>query len=171
MKLVPFAPEHFATLAGWFPSQAAIVQWGGPQLLYPLDQTQMQAMLAEGTSNLPARLCWMAALDEEIIGHAQLAFDWRNGNVTLGRVAIAPELRGRGYAVPMLELFLAEAFRYPRIMRLELNVYTFNTAAIRTYERLGFVHEGTRRSSAAVGEERWDTQIMAILRSEYQSKS
>jgi len=167
MKLVPFLPEHFALLAGWFPSQAAIVQWGGPQLRYPLDEDQMQAMLAEGKSNPPARLCWMAAQDEEITGHAQLAFDWRNGNATLGRVAIAPEMRGRGYAVPMLELFLAEAFHYPKIMRLELNVYTFNEAAIRTYERLGFVHEGTRRSSAVVGNERWDTSIMAILRAEY----
>jgi len=69
----------------------------------------------------------------------------------------------------MLELFLAEAFHYPKIMRLELNVYTFNEAAIRTYERLGFVHEGTRRSSAPVENERWDTSIMAILRSEYRT--
>lgn len=167
MQLVPFKPQHFSTLTGWFSDEAALVQWGGPDLRFPLDDSQMLAMLSEGQGNPPNRLCWMAAERNLLIGHAQLRFDWRNGNVTLGRVGIAPDWRGRGYAAPMLRLVMAEAFRYPEIMRLELSVYSFNVPAIRTYEGLGFVHEGMRRSSAAVGDERWDTMIMAILRSEY----
>ena len=167
MHLIPFTPGYFSTLAGWFPTEAALVQWGGPKLRFPLDFFQMQAMLAGAASNPPTRQCWMAAQAPLLIGHAQVAFDWRNGNATLGRVAVAPALRGQRYAVPMLRLVIAEAFRHPRIMRLELNVYPFNSPAIRTYERLEFVYEGTRRSSAVVGEERWDTMIMAILRSDY----
>lgn len=144
-----------------------MIQWGGPKVTHPLDAPQMQAMLDESVHHPPTRQCWMAFDDAMIVGHAQLAFDWKNGNAVLGRVAIAPECRGRGFAVPMLTLVLAEAFRHPEIVRLELNVFSFNTPAIRTYTRLGFLVEGTRRSAIAVGNERWDTIIMAMLRSEY----
>ena len=167
MQLTPFTLEHFSILPSWFPNQAAIVQWGGPRLHYPLDGDQMLGMLAEGLQQPPARLCWMAQEGDLMVGHVQLAFDWDNGNALLGRVAIAPEQRGRGYAIPMLKLAMAEAFSHAVIQRLELNVYTFNQPAIHTYRRLGFVHEGTRRSSTAVGTERWDVSGMAILRGEY----
>ena len=58
-------------------------------------------------------------------------------------------------------------FAEPVVERLELNVYTFNAAAIRTYEALGFVREGIRRSLAKVGEERWDAAHYAMLRADH----
>jgi RimJ/RimL family protein N-acetyltransferase len=167
MELKPFTQEHFSELASWFPTEAALIQWGGPKLTYPLDDAQMNAMLDETRSNPPIKQCWMALFKNSLMGHAQLAFDWKNGNATLGRVAIAPAFHGQKLAAPMLNLVMAEAFRYPQLMRLELNVYSFNHAAIHTYIRLGFLVEGTRKSSVAVGNERWDTIMMAILRSEY----
>jgi RimJ/RimL family protein N-acetyltransferase len=167
MELKQFTQEHFAILSSWFPTEADIIQWGGPKLRFPLDDSQMSAMLEKMNDGLPENRCWMAFHDGSAVGHAQLVFDWKNGNATLCRVAVAPEFRGQKLAEPMLELVIAEAFGYPQLMRLELNVFSFNKSAIRTYERLGFVTEGTRRSSAAVGNERWDTIIMAMLRSEY----
>nr|WP_313618177.1 GNAT family protein [Agrobacterium sp.] len=50
---------------------------------------------------------------------------------------------------------------------MELNVYTWNAPAIRTYAKVGFVPEGVRRSSVQVGDERWDTAIMGMLRAEW----
>ncbi|MCE1252564.1 MAG: GNAT family N-acetyltransferase [Anaerolineae bacterium] len=166
MNLIPFS-QHFSILPTWFPTQASVVQWGGPKLYYPLDIEQMEVMLLEGLGHPPARLCWMALADGLIVGHAQLAFDWTNGNAVIGRVAIAPEQRGKGYAIPMLRLIMAEAFNHRVIQRLELNVFTFNQAAIHTYQRLGFIHEGTRRSATLVDNERWDVSTMSVLRNEY----
>jgi len=167
ISILPFSPVHFSILSSWFTTEAELVQWGGPKLTYPLDDAQMQAMLDEGKISPPARLCWMAEHKGEWVGHAQLAFDWRNGNATLGRVGIAPSARGRGLAEPMLRLVLAQAFTFSNIMRVELNVFTFNTPAVRTYQRLGFITEGIRRSCTLVGKERWDGMIMSLLRSEY----
>jgi RimJ/RimL family protein N-acetyltransferase len=168
LTLTPFAQEHFPILAAWFASEADVVQWGGDAMVFPLDACQMQAMLDEGRGEQPARLCWMAAEDGAFVGHVQLAFDWRHGVARLARVGIAPAARGRGLGGAMVRLALARAFVEPAIERVELNVYSWNAAAIRTYERLGFVREGTRRSSARVGGERWDTAIMGLLRSEWQ---
>jgi RimJ/RimL family protein N-acetyltransferase len=143
------------------------VQWGGPLMHYPLDDPQLQALLDECRSNPPRRLCWMAEEEDQLVGHIELMFDWRNGNAVVQRVAINPDHRGRGLAEPLMRLVMDQAFSLPQIARLELNVYTFNTPAIKAYTRAGFAHEGTRRSSTLVGNERWDTAVMAILRDEY----
>ncbi len=165
--LVPFTAKDFATLAAWFASEAEVVRWGGPAVRHPLDAAQLQAMLDEGSGERPARLAWSAMEDGAVVGHVQLGLDRRHGNATLSRVAIAPAARGRGLAAPMLELVLEEAFERLGMERVELSVYTFNAPAIRTYERLGFVREGVRRSSVRIGDERWDTAIMALIRGEY----
>ncbi|PSJ43271.1 GNAT family N-acetyltransferase [Allosphingosinicella deserti] len=169
LGLIPFAPEHFAVLAGWFATEAELVSWGGPFLEHPLRRDQMQAMIDEGAGTPPGRLCWMGVHADRPVGHVQLAFDWRNGSARLARVAIAPDARGQGLAVPMVRQVVDRAFAHHEVERLELNVYAWNRAAIRTYRRLGFVTEGVRRSSTRVGSERWDTAIMAVLRGEWRS--
>jgi RimJ/RimL family protein N-acetyltransferase len=171
IELVPFEPVHFAALISWFPTEALAVQWAGPTVTAPLDETQLQAMLDEGQGDPPARLCWTARKSDShgdrIVGHAQLGFDWRNGIARLSRVAVAPEARGQGLASPMLAQVIARAFAFPEIERVELNVYPFNEPALRAYAGLGFVQEGLRRSSARVGSERWDTIHMGLLRSDW----
>lgn len=106
-------------------------------------------------------------VEGNMVGHAQLGFDWRNGIALLSRVAVAPEARGRGLASEMVRLVVGRAFDFQEIERVELNVYTWNEPAIRTYQRIGFQAEGVRRSSAHVAGERWDTAIMGLLRSEW----
>jgi RimJ/RimL family protein N-acetyltransferase len=167
LRLVPFGREHFGTLAGWFTSERDVVQWGGSRVSYPLDGPQMEEMLRLGAISPPERLCWMAAEDANLVGHAQLAYDWRNGNARIGRVAIAPARRGRGLAKPMLRLIMAEAFADPAIERLELYAIDYNRHAIRIYESLGFVHEGESRAAIRIGGERFGNLTMSMLRSEY----
>lgn len=123
-------------------------------------------MIDEGVTRPVTRRCWIARRDSELIGHVQIAFDWRNGNVNIGRVAVAPQWRGQGLARPMMQLVLSEAFAIEEIERVELNVYTWNAAAIATYKRLGFRAEGVRRSSTRVGAQRWDSMMMSLLRPE-----
>ena len=71
----------------------------------------------------------------------------------------------------MLGLLLDKAFEFLEIERAELNVFAFNTPAIRTYERVGFVKEGMRRSSTRVGLQRWDTVVMSLLRDEWRNRT
>lgn len=167
LTLRPFSTRDYPLLASWFHSLADVVQWGGSHLSFPLTPADLDAMQREGQAQPPSRRCWMACRDGVPIGHAQLAYEWHDGNARLGRVAIAPDARGQGLARPMVALMVAEAFATPGIERLELNVYMFNTPAIRTYEALGFTLEGVRRSATRAGKERWDTGMMGLLRSEW----
>jgi len=171
LRIRPLTRADFATILTWFPDEAALVQWGGPDVRFPLDAAQLERPLEESLVQPPARLIWVGELETSVIAHATVALDWRHGVARLGRVCIDPAYRGRGLAVPFLSRIRDIVFGMAEFERLELNVYTRNHADIRVYQRLGFVEEGVRRSSVRVGQTRWDTAIYGLLRSEWRSQA
>ncbi len=168
LELQDFQPAHFATLARWFGSQAEVIQWGGPMLRFPLTAAQFENMLAETAFDPPSRLAWMICESGRAIGHAQLVLDRKRGTARLARVAVAPTDRGRGLALPMLSLVLDQAFAIDRIATATLRVYTFNTPAVRTYERLGFRFDEGPRTSMRVDGTYWESRGMSLLRRDWQ---
>ena len=170
LSIRPFMREDFSTLIEWVPDVPSLVQWAGPCFGFPLDADQLETIVAQSTGDRPRRRAWMAtpaASPKETIGHFQIAYDRRCDTATLARVILAPQARGRGLASSLVRLAVDEAFVDDTVFRLELNVYDFNTPAIRAYEKVGFVREGIRRQSAPVCGERWNTVIMSILRPEW----
>lgn len=163
----PFSQSHIPEMLDWFSNLEALVQWGGPGLSFPLEAGQLDAMMAETVGAEPGRSMFAGLVEDKLAGHAQVALDWQNGLGRLSRVAINPRMRGQGLAQPFLREVTSRFFANPAFERLELNVYTFNEAAIRTYRSLGFREEGVRRSSAKVGNARWDTAIYGLLRNEW----
>ena len=166
MVLRPFSQADIPPLLAWFQTPAELVQWGGPGRAFPLDEAQMLALLAETQGAHPARRIW-AGDRGGVLAAIASAVDGRQGTALLTMVGIAPAARGQGLAAPFIGQVLNITFQDPGIERLELNVYTFTTAALRLYETLGFVREGVRRSRARVGEERWDAVHYSMLRTEY----
>lgn len=106
-------------------------------------------------------------LTKSLFGHAQLAVDWNDGVARLARIAIAPELRGKGIAHDMLALVLTEAFAHPQIERVELNVFSWNERPSRR-TRAWASRTKEQPSSVKVGAERWDTAMMGQLRAEWE---
>jgi RimJ/RimL family protein N-acetyltransferase len=164
MHLTDFRDDDIPLLLSWFDSERAVVQWGGPDLHFPLTQAAVAAMLAEARTTPPGRLLLNGVVDGAVVAHGQAHLDHRHGVARFGRFAVAPARRGEGHAAPFARAVIERAFAVPGMARLELNVYTHNTVAMRLYEKLGFVREGVRRSSVRVGAERWDTAIYAIIR-------
>jgi RimJ/RimL family protein N-acetyltransferase len=162
----PFCRADIPHMLSWFQTQAELTQWGGPKRRFPLDEAQMAALLAETAGMQPERRIWAGERQGSLVAMAGAVLDWDQGNALLTMVAVAPGARGHGLAAPFIRQVVQAVFREPAFERLELNVYTFNTAAIRTYDALGFVREGVRRSMARVGDERWDAAHYSILRSE-----
>jgi RimJ/RimL family protein N-acetyltransferase len=166
VELRPFSHADIPPLLTWFQTPADLVQWGGPGRKFPLDEAQMLALLAETTSPHPARRIWAGDRHGTLAAIASV-LDGGQGTALLTMVGIAPDARGQGLAAPFIGQVLKAVFQDPGIERLELNVYTFNAAALRLYDALGFVREGIRRSLARVGEERWDAAHYSMLRAEY----
>ena len=166
MELRPFRHADIPPLLTWFQTPAELVQWGGPGRTFPLDEAQMLALLAETQGAHPARRIWAGDRHGALAAIASTV-DGRHGTALLTMVGVAPPARGQGLATPFIAQILKTVFQNPAIERLELNVYTFNTAAIRLYDALGFVREGVRRSLARVEGERWDAVHYSMLRAEH----
>lgn len=74
---------------------------------------------------------------------------------------------GRGYGEEAMKLLLDYSFLEMNIHRVSLRVFSFNSRAIKMYEKIGFKHEGTARESI-FREGKWHDIIhMGILQDEY----
>jgi RimJ/RimL family protein N-acetyltransferase len=93
--------------------------------------------------------------------------DLKNGNAGMGIAIGEPGYWGRGLGTDALRALLDFAFGTLRLERMWLDVYSFNDRARRSYEKCGFVLEGTARQAVFRDGRRHDVQLMGILRDEW----
>ena len=108
--------------------------------------------------------------DEAIGGIGLHAIDAFNGSCTCGLYVGRKDLWGRGYATEALQLVLAFAFGNLRLHRVELEVFSTNDAAIRVYEKVGFVREGVRRDALYKNGVYVDHVVMSVLEPEWRAR-
>jgi len=77
------------------------------------------------------------------------------------------DARGHGYGTEAVGLLLDFAFKDRNLHRLFLHVFATNAAAIRAYEKAGFVREGLLREAAHIDGARQDVVVMGVLRQEH----
>ena len=78
----------------------------------------------------------------DLVGRCGLIrVDWKNRVGEIGIMIGAP-YRGRGYGTEAMELLCRFAFQEMNLHKLKVSVFAFNKAAIRCYEKNGFVQEG-----------------------------
>lgn len=82
----------------------------------------------------------------------------------------AASSRGKGAGADALVTLLHHLFRDRQVERVWLTVLTWNEAAIRTYEKVGFVHEGRLVDDCWIDGEPHDQFVMGILRDEFEAK-
>ena len=73
----------------------------------------------------------------------------------------------RGFGSEAIRILLNEGFYKYNLHRIELRVNARNHRAIKAYEKVGFVHEGTKRESTFRDGEYMDMLVMSVLRPEW----
>lgn len=81
-------------------------------------------------------------------------------------VWVVPEAQGRGVAAAAGRAAIAAARTELGVERLEWQCVTENVASRRLAERLGFRHEGTRRSDYVLRGVRHDTDVFSLVAAE-----
>ncbi|WP_338848482.1 GNAT family N-acetyltransferase [Massilia sp. W12] len=92
----------------------------------------------------------LAEVEGEVVGMAALLQESqlrRRHAASLGMMVAGPWI-GRGIGGALLHALLEMADNWLQIVRIELNVYEDNAAAIALYRKFGFELEGMRRADA-----------------------
>jgi RimJ/RimL family protein N-acetyltransferase len=106
--------------------------------------------------------------DDRLIGFIGLdGIWWAHGDAFVGIGIGDPEYRGKGYGTDALRVILRYAFTELNLHRVSLDVFEYNSRAIRCYEKAGFVVEGRARQFLHRDGRRWDLIYMGILNDEW----
>jgi RimJ/RimL family protein N-acetyltransferase len=85
---------------------------------------------------------------DRLIGNCGLfRIDSKNHSAELGILIGEKDYWGKGYGSDALRVLLRFAFDELNLNRVQLWVFAYNQRAIRVYEKIGFVHEGTQRQA------------------------
>ena len=105
---------------------------------------------------------------EKFIGNCGLhAIDWKNRVGEVGIMIGEKEYQGKGYGTEAMELLLEYGFKTVNLNRIQLRVYEFNSRAINSYNKIGFVEEGRMRQAMFINGEYHDMIFMSILQEEW----
>ena len=118
----------------------------------------------------PGWMHWVITVNDRHIGTVSLHdFDESDQHATLALGIMSAKDMGHGYGPEAMNLVLNHGFTELKLHRIDLRVLARNKRAIRSYEKVGFQHEGTLRENALIDGQREDDLIMAILAHEFQS--
>jgi RimJ/RimL family protein N-acetyltransferase len=94
--------------------------------------------------------------------------EWDRGSSSVNfRTLIGPAGRDRGLGTDATRLLLEYAFEHAQLHRVSLEVFEFNPRARHVYEKVGFIHEGTRREALRFEDQWVNAHDMAILDREW----
>jgi len=136
----------------------------------PLTRAAFEARLARSEADSGRNLQFVVDVAGEAVGSISLfADDDLARHAEIG-IALLPAARGKGIGTEAIEQLIEFAFVRCNLRRVHLQAIASNRAAIRAYEKAGFVVEGRQREHAWVRGRYEDIVVMGLLRSEWRGR-
>lgn len=108
----------------------------------------------------------------QMIGNIGLfRLDWRVRSAEVGIMVGDKRYWNQGHGSEAMRLMLKYAFETLNLNRVHLEVYATNPRAIRSYEKVGFVHEGRKRQAMYKDGQYIDVLQMSVLRQDWPPSS
>lgn len=131
--------EDYGVIAGWIPDAQACLRWAGPRVPYPFAAADLEALLVIPGGG------WSHVLADGPgvpVGFSQY---WQAvpEAVHLGRILVAPGVRGGGIGRRLVLETIALAARQLGAGLVTLRVYRDNAAALGLYRSLHFAEDAS----------------------------
>jgi len=106
--------------------------------------------------------------DDSLIGFVGLFDLFKHHGDSLVAIALGErDFWGKGYGTDAMKIMLRYAFYELNLRKVGLIVFEYNSRAIRSYEKIGFIPEGRIRGAILREGRRWDWLFMGLLREEW----
>jgi len=133
MKLRPTEESDLELVMTWIRNEEECRLWSGPGVRFPYTLATLKEDIRYDSRNT------FSLLDNDgyACGLGQI-LEKSSNKIHLARILIAPAERGKGYGRILCSLLIEKALEIYGKRSFSLNVYEFNTPAVKTYQRLGF---------------------------------
>lgn len=159
ITLTPFTENDFDQFIAWINDKELLVTIAGNYFPYPLTAEQLHGYLKDDNSQA------FNIVDTgtgKIIGHAELyktgGHIYKIDKLIIGDTAS----RGKGFCFSIMKALSNYAFEELQANTVELNVFDWNTAAIKCYEKAGFVMNTGKTALFEVEDKKWTALNMMI---------
>jgi RimJ/RimL family protein N-acetyltransferase len=163
-------PENLAAVVRWYrdPELARLTRYQTrPMSVDEIEQFFRVRLLA---SDALAYAIHERATDRFVGITTFSSLDPDNGSALFHITIGERDAWGQGLGTETAELMLAHAFERVGLHRVGLSVFSFNTRAVRSYEKVGFRLEGRLRDAIWRDGRYWDELQMGIVESEWRER-
>lgn len=173
IRLGPIDQENDAAVESRWTHDAIFLRMISPEPAMPLSAAQIRKRYGEieKSQEQDGRLVYFTLRLREtdrLIGFVELSVEsWIHQDAWVG-IGIGERADwGKGYGTDAIQVILSFAFCELNLQRVSLDAFSYNPRAIRSYEKVGFVHEGRGRGMISKDGKRYDLVFMGILREEW----
>jgi RimJ/RimL family protein N-acetyltransferase len=161
IKLEPFTKNDFSRLVSWVKNEEELIQFAGPFFTFPLTEDQLEKYL-EDKNRFAYKV--IEIISNQTIGHCEIYLT--EVSAKLCRILIGEKsFRGKGFGSEVVTLLVEKCFNEFSYSHAELNVYDWNTSAIKCYEKAGFVVNPKKSKTIEVNNKIWTSINMFIKKS------
>ena len=168
IKLVPFEKDDFEKLISWIDNEEFLVQFAGAVVFkYPLTKEQLVTYISDDK-----RFAYkvIEVKTNETIGHAEI-YLVKPDMSRLCRILIGrKEYREKGIGQQIIQQLKDYSFDRFNVEIVELNVYDWNTSAIKCYEKVGFKINPNQTTTTEVNGRIWTAINMRIPKNKKNEK-
>ena len=169
VRLAPIEPEAYAPVGSRWGRQSdywRLLAAEPPSLFSAKASQKWLEKVLEGDSRFSFNIRTLEG--DRLIGDIGLdGIDWVHGDTFVGISIGEKDCWGKGYGTDAMRVILRYAFTELNLQRVSLTVFAYNPRAIRSYEKVGFVHEGRMRQFLNKEGRRYDMLFMGVLRDEW----
>ena len=163
--LQSFDKKDFNQLIAWATDAEVLMQFAGPDFTFPLTTAQLEQTR---TDKNRLNYCVVHTPSGNVIGHAEIYFPGKS-TAHFCRILIGdPDYRGKGLGLQLINQLLIISFAQPGIEEASLNVYDWNTAAIKCYEKAGFVLNSGYKKIQKINDQAWTTLNMRLSKKSWE---
>jgi RimJ/RimL family protein N-acetyltransferase len=158
IKIEPFTAAGFDRMISFIDSPETLVTIAGNYFSYPVTHEQLYKYLDDEKSTA---FDVVDAATQQVIGHAEI-INMGSGLYKLDKVIVDKNIRGKGIGQQLINELLKYSFEVLKADIVELNVFDWNVAGIRCYEKTGFVFTPGKKMPFMVNGVEWVALNMTI---------
>ena len=159
IKLTPFTKADFDKFISWIDNEDLLITIAGTVFTFPVTNDQLQKYLDDETSH---SFNIIDTSNDNVIGHAEIVLSGDN-LYKIDKLIIGDKSnRGKGIGQQVIIALLDYAFTKLNAETVELNVFDWNIAGIKCYEKCGFVMNPAKQATFKSGNETWIALNMTV---------